>query len=77
MWKPLSRRRQRAQQPRGRKGGAKRRKEKIREKFGETRVDFTKCITTKIVIWLLNSLGLCLNYVLGGGSLEYLPPGTK
>ena len=57
-------------------GGAIRREGKNREKFRETRVAFTKCTITKIVIWLLKILGLCLQFF-GTGSLECLPSGRQ
>jgi len=35
------------------------------EIFRETKAVFAKCIITKIVIWLLNRLGLCLKKISG------------
>jgi len=53
-------------------------KKKIREIFRETRALIAMCIITKIVIWLLNTLGLCLRRIFGegGGALQNICPGA-
>jgi len=68
----------RTQQRRGRNWGwgGKTARRKNREIFRETEAVFTECIITKLVIWLLNRLGLCLNKCEGRTS-EYLPQGAK
>ena len=53
------------EQPRAQHRGRKTKKN--REIFRETRAVFAKCIITKIVIWLLNRLGLSKK-IFGGGA---------